>query len=470
MIMAVIAAVTGGRRCLLLVLGLLMALPVAAVERSAPSERELALTIYRQGAALVQDRRELEDSGRQHYQLIWPGVAPSLQQDSVRLEGGAHDLRGYRLQHQPIAMAALLEASVDRQVGIEYSSSRGRAVTEATLVSVDPPLASVDGELRSVDPATLVFPAGLPSRFGDAPALELELGPATGGSGNAETVTVDYLAAGFAWSADYVATIPADGSVLDLSARATIVNDSGMDVAEARVELVAGQPAFPEAARAPRRGAVAFEAADMARASRSPEPLGDLQRYTLDASATIADGERYSRRLFVRRGIPVERSYILRPAAGSASGDAGPGWRPVPLTTELAWTSRGSLPAGIVRIYREGEDGRARFVGGDHVQDRPAGLPVTIEPGRPFDVTARRRQTDHQRLDERAQVVGHAFELHNGGASVAVVRVEERIPGDWRMTEASEAWERAAAGLAVWRLELAPGETRELRYRAHIER
>ncbi len=447
---------------------------VAADEpTSAPDERELALTIYRQGLALVTDQRTISFPA-DAYRLEWPGIAPGVQRDTVRFAAGKRALEGYRVRQRSASMDALLRAYTGRAVGVEQDGARGPAQAEAILVSADPPLVSIDGAVRVVDPADLVFPEGLPAHLGSDPTLALEVGPvpAPGTATGADAVRISYLSDGFSWSADYVATVDPEGDQLDLVARATIENHSGMDVTDAAAELIAGRLTVPrESTPSARSRMEAAVAADSGSAAAEPEPVGDLQRFALDAPITLADGERYSRRLFVHGGIPLQRRYVLAANRQPARAASEAGWRSVPLTLELEWTSdQGPMPAGAVRVHRQDTAGAIRFVGGDRIRDRAQGQSVRIAPGRPFDLTARRRQTGFERLGPRSRTVGHAIELHNGSTSPASVRVEETMAGDWRITESNHPWERASAQLAVWRLELAPGETRALRYRAQIER
>lgn len=444
---------------------LLVALSAAAAERTAPLERELSLTVYRQGTALVQDRRQ-PSLPQTPTTLIWPGVVPSLQLDTVRL-AGERPLAGHRLRDRGLSLDALLRAYEGRPVVISGRSARGgREQVDAVLVSAEPPLASVDGAVRSVDPRALSFPEGIPGGLGESPALELELG--AGGSSSASLI-VDYLASGLSWTADYVATVSTDGQRLELAARATIANDTGMDIEAATTGLVAGELKVPQSAGGPERARMASAMADRAATDQEPEPLGDFQLYALDEPVTVAAGERYSRRLFSRSGIALERQHVLRSDVQLRDSGA-PGWQRVPLAIELGWTNEGGpLPAGTVRVYRRDESGRSRFVGGDRIEDRPSGQRVTIEPGRPFDISARRRQTGYEQIERRSHTVAHTIELHNGSDQSATIRIEERLPGDWRITDANQAWEKAAAHLAVWRVELAPGQRREIRYRARVE-
>ena len=56
-----------------------------------------------------------------------------------------------------------------------------------------------------------------------------------------ETVTLSYLARGFDWAADYIATLSADGKSMDLGAWVTLANGNGVGFPDSRTEVVAGR-------------------------------------------------------------------------------------------------------------------------------------------------------------------------------------------------------------------------------------
>src|SRR3546814_10324397 len=53
--------------------------------------------------------------------------------------------------------------------------------------------------------------------------------------------SLSYLARGFDWSADYVATLGADGTTLDLGAWVTLANGNGTGFPQASTNVVAGR-------------------------------------------------------------------------------------------------------------------------------------------------------------------------------------------------------------------------------------
>lgn len=450
------------RQCALAALALLVLAP-AAPAAEAPA-RELALTLYRQDVGVVHDRRTREVAAGAAM-LAWPDVVASLQLDTVRLHGDGVALHGHALEHRPLTTRALLEAHVGRPVRVVRGRGDERRLEQGTLRAAEPPLVATGDGLEQVDPARVVFPGVVADDLGAPPALELEVDSERDGE---RALTLSYLAEGLSWSADYVATLSADGARLDLDARATLANATDTDLADARVELVAGALNVPRA-DGPSPRTLQMARAEDASADTEAEPAGDYQRYALEDAVTLAAGARRSVRLFRRADIAVERTYAL---AGGARVERGPGagggWQPVPLETRLAWEVRGGpLPAGTVRVHGAGAGGR--FLGGDTIADRPEGSEVTLVPGRPFDLTARRRQADFERIDERTHEAAHEIRVANAREQAVTVRVEEAIPGDWRITESSDDWERAAQ-MAVWTLEVPAGGEVTLRYRVRVSR
>lgn len=448
-------------------LPLLLPLAAGAAERlQVPTERELDLTVYRSGAALVRDRRMVDlEAGASR--LVWPDVADTLQWDSVHLGGGAPELRAYRRSGDDLTLQRLIEHHVGREVG--FAAADGDAGGSGEIVAADPLLVRTDAGIRALAPERLVFPDGLPDGLTRLPGLALDV---VAERRRRQPLRLGYLAEGLAWSLDYVGTLSAGGSRLRLAARASIANETGMDVRDARVELIAGEPAIPGGDTANR--AELMQARGMSDGAAAPEAAGDYYRLALPRPLTLAAGERTTVAVFDRRSIPVERHYVLRSNTRiPGRSNAATGWRRVPLATMLGWeVGDRPQPAGTLRVYepRPG-DGDERLVGGARLGDRAAGEVVEVALGRPFDIFAERRRTAVERgPDERTQTITREIRVRNAGEGSAPIRIEESIPGDWEMLEASDAWERAAANLAVWRFELDGGGERLLRYRVRIRR
>jgi len=456
----------GTRRAAPACLVALAAAVSAATAATAPADgRDVRLTLYRQDVGLVQDRRALEMRGREDT-VDWPAVAPSLQLDTVRFAADGLALRGYRLRNRPLTLQAMLEAYVGRAVRVRRAAgAAGPSLVAARLVSADPPMVSTSEGLEHVDPMQVVFPTGVPAGLGDDPALKFDV---TGAGGGPATVT--YLADGLGWDADYVVVLSPDGGTLDLEARVRLHNDTRAAFPDARIDLVAGVLSVPRASPHPLQARTAEAGMAAADHGTAPRSLDQYYRYALPRRITLPPGSSRDVVLFHRGGIAVARTRVLSDGPGAfLRREAGSGWEPVALETRLAWTVEGDpLPGGLVRVYARDAGGTLRFLGGERIQDRPAGTRAVVTPGRPFDLTARRRQTAYRRLDDHTDEVAHEIRIDNAGDEAARVRVEEHIPGDWRITRASHEWSRESAQLAVWMLDVPAGDSIRLTYQARI--
>lgn len=449
-------------------LALAALLPLAApAESEVPAGgRDLTLTFYRGNVALVQDRRDVAPSSGQH-ELRWIGVAPDLHSGSVRLEGGGATLRGFALEHEPWSLGGLVEAHVGRQVRVVRGAGAEREEIRANVLSADPLLLeSVDG-VFSARPDQLVYPGGIPAGMGAEPALALELDQS---DDEGSALTLNYLAEGFDWSAEHVAILSPERARMDLVTRARVRNGSGMDIEDARVHLIAGEVNIPRDGERPvaRQTMLRADMAESAPQQVVPEAAGEQYRFRLPRPLTLADGDSRSVRLRSHDGVAVKRIHAVTAAVQLRGQSGADGWQTVPVETRLEWEQPdGPLPAGPIRVYEREQDG-LRLVGGDRVPDRPEGERVRIVPARPFDLTAERRQTEFRRIDSRRYEAAHEIRLSNATGEPAEIRIEEAIPGDWEMLRASDDWERAAANLAVWRVEVPAGGERLVTYHVRI--
>ena len=165
------------------------------------------------------------------------------------------------------------------------------------------------------------------------------------------TVTLAYLAHGFDWTANYIATLAADGKTMDLGAWVTLANGNGISFASAQTQVVAGrlnresgevepfdiggeilaqcwprgstsdvsqalylQRAAPEDLMEKRAAGVSMPMAAAALkevvAQRvQEEQLGDLKLYRVPERTTVSSRQSKQVRLLDRRSVPVTILY-----------------------------------------------------------------------------------------------------------------------------------------------------------------
>jgi len=209
------------------------------------------------------------------------------------------------------------------------------------------------------------------------------------------------------------------------------------------------------------------------------EALFEYHLYTLARPTTIADNQTKQVALLNATGVPVRKELLLQGNDYYYRAQAGQIGRKLKVAVYVEFENREAdrlglpLPKGIVRAYKKGGAGNARFVGEDRIDHTPKNEKVRLRLGAAFDVTADKRQTDFRRrepLNRASYVYESAYEitLRNAKREAVSVVVREPIPGDWQMLEESQRHTKAAAGTAEWRVTVPAEGEAKLRYRVLV--
>jgi hypothetical protein len=241
------------------------------------------------------------------------------------------------------------------------------------------------------------------------------------------TVTLSYLARGFDWSADYVATLSDDGKTLDLGAWVTLANGNGVGFPDAHTQVVAGRvnreggevepldmggpilaQCWPRGstsdqvppmylARA-KRGMATDRMYKMALAAPAPaaevaftaarkveqEQLGDLKLYRVPDRTTVASRQSKQVRLMDRIGVPVSFVYGADISPADSSG---------PTPSDLLLRTKNDaanhlglpLPSGRVAVFAS-RDGAKLLQHESDLRDLAVDEEVEINMGESSDV------------------------------------------------------------------------------------
>ena len=445
-------------------------LSVTGAERTA-----LALTIYEQNLALVEDRRMVKLSqGLNRLAIV--AVSAQLNPDSVLVAqptGEPLHLIEQRYVRDLLTPDAMLAASVGHEVRIAIRDPRTGEdrIEQATVLSAAQGVVLKTGDrIETTLPGRLVF-ASVPPDLREKPTLVLNLDSPTGGTLPLE---LSYLTSGLEWSANYIAELDADETKLALAGRASVANASGASYPKARITLVAGtlhrvSQAVPLGSMAPRPVPMMARAAAPA-ALPTAEALSEFYRFAIAREISLGDRETVQLALLEAPSVPVQKEYRLEDAAPVMRTEAG---EPTPLKIQvrLSFENEKSaglgspLPSGDVRIYRRSADGTLAFLGEDDIDATAAGRPVRLTLGEAFDVTAERRQTSAARPSDKSYEASEEITLRNAKDTSVTVTLLESLPGDWRILEESDPHEKASASTARWKLEIPAKGERKLSYR-----
>lgn len=468
----------------LALIGLAAAMMLAAVTATATDvevlpqdQTALAITIYGNDLGLVNDRRTVAlEPGRNHLSLL--GVSRGIIPSSAFISADKPlDVLSVDYQFDLLTPAALLERSVGEQVGVIriHPTTGEESVEQATVLSVqDGVVLRYRDRIETGVPGRLVFDT-VPEGLHPQPTLSSTVVSDTGGP---LALDLGYLTTGLAWQADYIVEVDEATQRLGIVGRATLHNTSGGDFTNAALTLVAGevrretQPiARPEAAMAEAR-MMRIGAADVER-----EAVGDLHLYAIAEPVTLPDRQTRQIALLSAANVPMQREYVSMggPPMFRAVGNEP---RPEQATVTLRFANDEEtgpgvpLPAGLARVYTRDPAGTVRFLGEQQIAHVPVGQPVNVSPGRAFDVTVKREQTDYSEIGAASDVFESAHRLTAANAkNIAVtVRLIEIINGDWEIVEASAPYEKESADRAVWTVEVPAGGATEVTYRVRVGR
>lgn len=430
-----------------LLLALLIASPGAvhaqAVTTSAAPEN-VSVTIYRNphrsaaqgmelrwlnGYALITETRRISIPAGEG-EIRFEGVAGGILPESAIVTGLPGGVIEKNQDAWLLSPASLLDRSLGRRVHVRRTSAATGQVTEHEAVIHSTPggavvLQTAEGieALRcSGVPETIIYdrvPEGLSAK----PTLSVRTRSSR--AANA-TVTLSYLASGFDWQANYVATLDPTGQRMHLFAWVTLANGDETSFANAETQTVAGRlnretwnqdapradplqlqcwpsgttsdipldesgsaiPPPPPTAYAPapvmamRSEEIVVTGSRIAR----EEELGDLKLYRIPGRVTVASNSQKQVAMLEQEGVKVRTVY-----RAAVSGDA-PDQRPQ-VTQLLVTRNRAAeglglpLPAGRVVLFAAGRE-RPLLLGEGFVEDKAVGEDVEIEIAQASGVNA----------------------------------------------------------------------------------
>ena len=225
--------------------GIAFAVALALSEPAHAAEvagQRLALTIYNQDLALVEDVRSLDfTAGRSR--LEFKDVSASIRPETVALSAAGVEIVEQNFDFDLLTPEKMMEKAVGRQVRIVRTNpGNGNEVTEtATVLSVNNGVVLKIGDrievLRADGAPTRVIFDKVPENLRARPTLSVNVQSNAAGRRDA---TLSYLTTGLSWKADYVALFDEQAKKLDMQGWVTLTNKSGTTFSDAVTQLVAG--------------------------------------------------------------------------------------------------------------------------------------------------------------------------------------------------------------------------------------
>ena len=421
------------------------------------AQGDVAITIYNENRALVQDRRELVlNRGRSRQEF--PDVSAQIRPETVTLTGNGLGIVEQNFDFDLLTPAALMQKAVGETVTLVRMNPANGAETRerARILAANGGVVMQIGDrievLRDDGLPTRVIFDRVPEQLRARPTLSVTVDAANGGR---QPVTLNYLTGGLGWSADYVALFDEPNGKMDVQGWITLTNSSGTAFTNARTLLVAGDVnqvqrryrGYPPPPPPP--GGVVRAGTETA----ARERLGGFYLYPLPERTTIADKQTKQVSFLDVHNTPAARAYEFRNPWLSTSD------QPLSANTVLRFSSSrnqglgDALPAGTVRVYQRDARGNPQFVGEHRIGHTPMGSSLSLATGEAFDVKVRAVVEERTRVNSSRWKTRMRYDLTNAGPKPVVVDlVQDGLWGDTRIDQESMKSERPDADRALWRV------------------
>jgi len=445
-------------------------------------QQEVAVTIYNEDLALVRDQRQVT-LPKGITELALREVSARIRPETALLRSLTHPgglaILEQNFDFDLLTPRKLLEKYVGKEVQLVRThpeSGEDRYETARVLAANDGVVLQVGDRIETGVPGRLIFP-DVPGNLRDRPTLVVSLDNAQAGQ---QTTELSYLTGGLGWRADYVAELNQGDTALDLSGWVTLTNQSGTTYRNALLQLVAGDVNRVRE-EMHLRGDVMMEAtmAKAAAPQMREEGLFEYHLYTLQRPTTIRDNQTKQVALLNAAAVAVRKEFRLQGSPYYYRGQQGDLGQKLKVGVFVEFDNRKTdhlglpLPKGIVRVYKQDQQGRPQFVGEDRIDHTPENETVRLKLGDAFDVTADRKQTDFRKLsgDSRYNYQfesAYEIKLKNAKDEAVTVTVAEPVPGDWRMLQESHPHSKASADTALWKITVPAKGEAVLTYRVEV--
>jgi hypothetical protein len=440
----------------------LLFLSAGLVVVSAPAAAQqepggLAVTIYNQNLALVQDTRQLNlPAGRSRQEF--PNVSGQISPETVTLSAQGVGVVEQNFDFDLLSPSKLMEKAVGEEITLLRTNPATGAETRerARVLAVNGGVVLQIGnriEVLRDDglPVRAIFDR-VPENLRARPTLSVTLESARAGS---RPVTLSYLTPGMSWKADYVTLFDEAAGKIDVQGWVTLTNTTGTTFDNADTLLVAGEIG----------GGGGYNPYD--RAYRIPPPpgnrpgtetsgrenLGGFLLYPLKERTTIANQQTKQVSFLDVSGAAGRRAYVFRNSWLGTMDQAAS------VDTVLQFSSSrdqglgDALPAGTVRVYMKDSRGNAQFVGENQIGHTPMGSDIAITTGQAFDVKVQPVVVKRERLSSGRWRTTMRYTITNARPQAASVDViQSGLWGDVRIAEESLKSTRRSADEAMWRV------------------
>jgi hypothetical protein len=349
----------------------------------ATAQGDVAVTIYNNNLALVQDVRQL-DIANGRSKVEFPDVSAQIRPETLSFYAPSTTIIEQNFDFDLLTPVKMMEKAIGQTVTLIRTNpatgaeKRERAKVLSTAGGVVIQIGNRIEVLRDDGlPVRVIFDR-VPPNLRARPTLSVNLQSTRAGR---RPASIRYLTPGLGWKADYVALYDEAKDAIDMQGWVTLTNTTGTTFHRADTLLVAGNPNSRGSRRNNNRNLVrpGTQAADR-------ERLGDFYLYPISGRTTIANAQTKQVSFLDAQGVPARKVYAR--SIGWLANDG----RPVNVSSKISFSSArdqglgDALPAGTVRFYQRDSQGTPQFIGENAIGHTPMGSELSLRTGDAFDI------------------------------------------------------------------------------------
>lgn len=390
--------------------------------------KELEISIYNNNLALVKDSRDVAlHTGNNN--IAFEGVATQIKPESVILFGEGIKVLEQNYDYDLLTPQNIINKSVgmDVKTVVENPTTGENIFDRAKIISATygAPVLEFNYGIETHFPGRVVFEK-LPENLHSKPTLAAKIASVNDGI---RRLSLAYLTNGISWKSNYVAKVAASDT-LDLTGWVTINNQSGVDYANVKVQLIAGDVnQVKENGVMPRvnrmlaaKGMVAETAMMDTAGSVAPQQISGYHLYNLPDKTEIKDNQTKQISLLEKNGVKFHKEGRLTSSL-YFGGDYQAGFeKQHPAMYYLMTNAEDDnlglpLPAGVIRFYENDNNGNLQFIGENSIGHVAKGEKIELNLGSLFNVYA-----DGKIKDVRKTVEDKLTQPVNGCWKAKVIR------------------------------------------------
>ena len=432
---------------------LILAAALASPAAAQTSQGDVAITIYNNDLALVQDTRQI-DFGQGRTRQEFPDVSARIQPQTATLVAADLGIIEQNFDFDLLTPGKLMEKAVGQTVTLIRTNpvnGREENVRAKVLAANGGVVLQIGNRIEVLRddglPVRVIFD-GVPDNLRARPTLSVTVESDRAGRRPAR---LTYLTEGLGWSSDYVALFDEAKGTIDVQGWVTLTNSSGTTFNQAQTMLVAGNP-YGGGGSDGRPGGVRTITVPGTEAG-TREQVGDFYVYPLAERTTIANQQTKQVSFLDTKAVPARRAYEFVNGWLATQQQATSARTVLKFTSSREGGLGDQLPAGTVRVYMRDQRGTPQFIGENQIGHTPMGSALAVPTGEAFDVKVRSVVEERTRVNDTRWRTRMRYTITNArGAPVTVDLAQAGLWGDVRVTAQSQEGNRVSADRIEWQV------------------